>query len=135
LAALALAAREQPFVPDLPNFIADGLREAAAEAAKRRSYRSLTVATVSPCPMNPNAARLCDRQGLPTPRGELEWHGGRFMVIDHDSKVIGEVDPGFRPLPEDVEWAAKVEYAMHYILPHPYGWTKKLRDDYERLHP
>ena len=65
----------------------------------------------------------------------IEWHGGRFMIIDHDGVVIGEADPGFSPLPKDVEWAARVEYAQHYGLPHPYRWTTKMRAEYDRLHP
>ena len=57
------------------------------------------------------------------------------MLVDYKGNVTGEADPGFRPLPQDVDWAAKVEYAKHYGLPHQYNWTKKLREDYESLHP
>jgi hypothetical protein len=61
--------------------------------------------------------------------------GWRNVVLDYNDNVIGEADPGFKPLPEDLAWADRVEYAMHYGLPHPREWTKKLRDEYEQLYP
>jgi hypothetical protein len=58
-------------------------------------------------------------------------HGHRFL----EWQVIGKADPGYKPLPEDLNWAAKVEYAKHYGLPHPAKWTRKLREEYDSLHP
>lgn len=51
--------------------------------------------------------------------------GDKFIVYGRDDVVIGEADPGFRPLPEDAEWVAKVEYAKARGLPHPYDWPEE----------
>jgi len=52
--------------------------------------------------------------------------GDRFIVYDHDNHVIGEVDPGFRPTPEDAEWVEKVECAEAHAFTHPYyDWPFK----------
>ena len=64
-------------------------------------------------------------------RSECAWGrmvrklGDKFIIYDHDNNVIGEADPGFKPLPEDAEWIAKVEYAKAHELPHPYDWPKE----------
>jgi hypothetical protein len=49
----------------------------------------------------------------------------KFIIYDHDNNVIGEADPGFKPLPEDAEWIAKVEYAKAHKMPHPYHRPKE----------
>ena len=58
--------------------------------------------------------------------------GDKYIVYDHDNKVIGEADPGFRPLPEDAEWVAKVEYAKAHKLPHPSDWPKEKHAEWRR---
>jgi hypothetical protein len=45
--------------------------------------------------------------------------GDKYLVYDLDNNVIGEAEPGFKPLPDDAEWAAKVEHARAHGLPHP----------------
>jgi hypothetical protein len=51
--------------------------------------------------------------------------GDCFLIYDLDDNVVGEAEPGFEPLPDEVEWIAKVEYARAHGLPHPYHWPKE----------
>ena len=51
--------------------------------------------------------------------------GDKYIVYDQDNKIVGEAEHGFKPLPEDAEWVAKVEYSEANNLPHPYGWSKE----------
>jgi hypothetical protein len=50
--------------------------------------------------------------------------GNRFIAYDHDNHLIGDADPGFKPTPEDAEWAEKVEYERAHDLEHPYYWPR-----------
>jgi hypothetical protein len=61
--------------------------------------------------------------------------GDRFFVFDDGYQdgltLIGEAEPGFKPLPEDALWAAKVEDAQARGLPYPTEWTKRMHVDWE----
>jgi hypothetical protein len=59
--------------------------------------------------------------------------GDKYIVYDANNNVIGEADPGFRPLPEDAEWVAKVEYAKANNLPHHYDWPKEKHAEWRLL--
>jgi hypothetical protein len=60
--------------------------------------------------------------------------GDKFIVYGRDDVVIGEADPGFKPLPDDAEWVAKVEYAKARELPHPYDWPEERHAEW-RMEP
>jgi hypothetical protein len=74
-------------------------------------------------------------------RAECKWDGrsvrklgDKFLIYDRDYQVIGEADPGFKPLPDDAEWCTKVEYARAHDLPHPYDWPREKHAEWDRLH-
>jgi hypothetical protein len=54
--------------------------------------------------------------------------GDKFIIYDHDNNVIGEADPGFKPLPHDAEWITKVEFARAHDIPHPYDWPAEAHE-------
>jgi hypothetical protein len=52
--------------------------------------------------------------------------GDRFLVYQsREDRVIGEADPGFEPLPSDLEGIKKVEFAREHDLPLPYNWSEE----------
>jgi hypothetical protein len=66
-----------------------------------------------------------------TPTCFVRKLGDKYVVYDFDNKVIGEADPGFKPLDGAHPYIAQEEYAREHGLPHPYDWPDEWQHPYD----